>query len=129
MTAPALSRQPGTRVRLISSQPTARPRVGAWVVYTLVVAIVFFGLIYSQTALDGSAFELQELETQIANAERQKLELSLEVARLSSPSRIVPAANDLGMVLPTDMRTISAPGVVVRSTDAPLSDPLVSASP
>lgn len=129
MTAPALSRQPGSRVRLISSQATARPRVAAWVVYTLVVAIVFFGLIYSQTALDGSAFELRELEDQIDLAEQQQLELRLEVARLSSPSRIVPAANDLGMVLPTDMRTISAPGVVVRSADAPLSDPTVTASP
>lgn len=129
MTARALSRQPAEPVRLISSRATVRPRVAAWAVYTVVVALAFFGLIYSQTALDGSAFELQELETQIATAEQQRLELTLEVARLSSPSRIVPAANDLGMVLPTDMRTISAPGVVVRSADAPLSEPLVTASP
>lgn len=129
MTAPALSRQPRAAVRLISSQRVARPRVAAWAIYTFVVAVVFFGLIYSQTALDGSAFQLQELESQIATAEQRQLELSLEVARLSSPSRVVPAANALGMVLPTDMRTISAPGVVVRSTDAPLSEPLVTASP
>lgn len=129
MTARVLSREPAEPVRLISSRATVRPRVAAWIVYTLIVALVFFGLIFSQTALDASAFELQKLETQIATAEQQKLVLTLEVARLSSPSRIVPAANDLGMVLPTDMRTISAPGVVVRSEDAPLSDPLVTASP
>ncbi len=129
MTARALQKETPARIRLISSGPTGRPRVAAWVVYTLVVALVFFGLIYSQTELDASAFELQELDEQISDAQLLHSELSLEVARLSSPARIVPAANDLGMVLPTEMRTISAPGVVARADATPLAEPLVTASP
>ena len=129
MTARPLPVADKPRIRLIANRQHDRPSVSAWVVYTAIVALVFFGLIYSQTELDGSAFELRELEIQIANAEREQLDLSLEVARLSSPARIVPAANDLGMVLPSDMRTISAPGVVAQADEAPLSEPLVTASP
>ncbi len=129
MTARALQTKAPERIRLISTGTAGRPRVAAWVVYTVVVAAVFFGLIYSQTELDGSAFELQKLDQQLTDAQLRHSALSLEVARLSSPARIVPAANDLGMVLPSDMRTISAPGVVDIADATPLAEPLVTASP
>lgn len=120
-------RQP--RITLISSRLSAKPRATAWVFYTVLVAAVFFGLIYAQTELDASAFELRDLEDQIAAAEQEQLELELDLARLSSPARIVPAANDLGMVLPTQMHTLTAPGIVAKADDQDLSDPLVTASP
>lgn len=116
-------------IRVIKGTRSEQPRVGGWAVYSVVVALVFFGQIYSQTELDSSAFELKELDSQIAEAQAEQLELKLEVARLDSPARIVPAADELGMVLPTDRRAITAPGVVVSADDQPLSDPLVTASP
>lgn len=125
-----LAPQPARRapVRVVAGSRRARPRIGGWVVYTVVVALAFFGLIYSQTSLDSSAFELKELEAQIAVEEAEYQELRLMVARLQSPARIAPAAEDLGMVLPHSMQTVTAPGVVVDASD-PVVSPVLTASP
>lgn len=126
-----LAHQPNRRVpvRVVQGRRTQRPRIGGWVVYTAVVALAFFGLIYSQTSLDSSAFELKELEAQIAVEEASYQELRLLVARLQSPARVAPAARDLGMVLPTSLQTVTAPGVVVVEESELPATPLLTASP
>ena len=115
MTVRAL-REPRTRpaqLRLLQSRRLRIPHLGMWVVYTLVAVIAFFGLIYSRTALDSSAFELQQIEQQISAEQERYQQLRLEVARLSSPERIIPAAEEMGLVLPTDVTPVAASGVVV----------------
>lgn len=129
MTARAAKVERQQPITLISNRLHGRSRPTAWLFYTVLVAAVFFGLIYAQTELDASAFELRDLEEQIAVAEQRQLELELDLARMSSPARIVPAASDLGMVLPTDRRTITAPGIVAKADEPDLTDPLVAASP
>jgi len=125
-----LAPQPARRapVRVVAGSRRPRPRIGGWVVYTVIVALAFFGLIYSQTSLDSSAFELKELEAQIAVEEAHYQDLRLLVARLQSPARIAPAAADLGMVLPHSMQTVTAPGVVVDASDQVVF-PVLTASP
>jgi len=74
--------------------------------------MVFFGLIYSQTRLNQSALEIQEIENLIEAEHEIAEDLSLQVARLRSPARVQPAAIDLGMVFPSFLETLTTPGVV-----------------
>lgn len=99
-------------MRVVQGRRTVRPRIGAWIVYTVVAAVAFFGLIYSQTRLNARAIEINEIQ-QAIEVEQERFEsLQLQVARLESPSLVVPAAEELGMVFPTDMVALTASGVV-----------------
>jgi cell division protein FtsL len=82
-----------------------------WLLFTVLVVFVFFALIYSRTALSGSAFDLKEVDAQIAQEAATFDKLRLEVARLQSPERIVPLAEEIGLVLPDQVRTVEAAGV------------------
>jgi cell division protein FtsL len=82
-----------------------------WLLFTALVIFVFFALIYSRTILSDSAFRLEEVESQIAQEEAVYQQLRLEVARLQSPGRIVPLAEQIGLVLPNQVRTVEAAGV------------------
>jgi hypothetical protein len=70
---------------------------------------MFFALIYSRIFLDRAAFEIKNLEGLISEQEARFDELRLEVAQLESPQRIFAEAERMGMVLPGEGRTISAP--------------------
>ncbi len=89
-------------------------------VFTLAALCAFFGLIYSRTALDRSAFDLQEIQAQVAAEQARYQELRLEVARLNAPSRIGPLASELGLVFPPEVHTLSAPGVQPPQKEAEL---------
>lgn len=104
-------------LRVVRGRRITRPQVGVWAVYTVVAVLAFFALIYSRTALDRSAIELERIEEQIAIEENSYQQLRLEVARLGSPDRIVPAANELGLVLPTHVQPVAAAGVVTVEQD------------
>ncbi len=108
----AVPRQVAAPLRLLHNHKVRIPHLGMWVVYTFLAIIAFFGLIYSRTALDASAFELQQLETGIAEEQERFQQLRLEVARLSSPERIIPAAEEMGLIFPGDVTPLTASGVV-----------------
>ena len=116
MTAPArsvplpLPRTPGLRV-LPGAAARPAPRLGAWLVLTVVVLAAFFLLIYSRIALDRSAFVLEEISRQTAVEETRYWELRLESARLQSPERIVARAQEMGMVYPDQVETLEVAGV------------------
>lgn len=115
MTAqPIVAQRQPRKLRVIHAA-AGRPKVGPWIITTLLVATVFFGLIYSQTRLNERAIELQGIERAIESELDRMESLQLEVARLQSPSRVAPAAEQLGMVFPAERRTLSAPGVIVHS--------------
>ncbi len=80
---------------------------------------LFFALVITNTALDQSAFDLQEIRAQIAEEQTRFDQLRLEVARLKSPERIQPLAEQMGMVYPdpAERRTVTAEGVVVVQTN------------
>lgn len=86
-------------------------RIAPWFLFTALVIFVFFALIYSRTALSDSAFQLKEVEAQIAQEQATFQRLRLEVARLQSPERVVPLADEIGLVLPNQVRTVQATGV------------------
>jgi cell division protein FtsL len=86
-----------------------RPRVRSWIVFALAVVIAFFGLIFSRTSLDRSAFVLEDLEQQITEQEARLGDLRVEVARLRAPERISQIAADMGLVYPAERISIQAP--------------------
>ena len=104
-------------LRVVSSRRLRRPQLGMWGVYTIVAVIAFFALIYSRTALDDTAFELRELQQQIAVEEERQQQLGLEVARLASPGEIVPAAEEMGLILPDEVIPVAAEGVVISNDE------------
>jgi len=77
------------------------------VVFTAAVVMAFFLLIFSRTTLDHTAFELKDLETQIAVEESRYWELRLEIARLQAPDRIMEAAARLDLVYPEEIRNVT----------------------
>lgn len=117
MTAqPITSPRPARRFRVLHA-PKRTPRFGMWLMTVLLIGGVFFGLIYSQTRLNERAIALQNAERAIETELARMESLQLEVARLQSPSRVAPAAEELGMVFPGERHTLSAPGVIVQSDE------------
>ncbi len=113
MTArPAPRPGPRPRIRVITGRGRARPRIAPWLLFTLLAIVAFFALIYSRVALNDAAFRLDEVERRILQEEAEYQQLRLEVARLQSPERIVPLAEQLGLVLPAEVRTLEVVGVV-----------------
>lgn len=85
-----------------------RRGLGSWMLFVLIVVVAFYGLIFSRISLDRSAFELDELQEQIAAEEARHFELRVEVAELMDPDRIATAATHLGMVYPTERNELTA---------------------
>jgi hypothetical protein len=123
VTAPArplpLPGTPGLQV-LAGRAIRPAPRLGSWLVLTVVVLAAFFLLIYSRIALDRSAFVIEEISRQTAVEEARYWELRLESARLQAPERIVVRAQDLGMVYPGQVETLEVAGV--QSSDTGTED-------
>jgi cell division protein FtsL len=108
---------PGLRVLPgVAARPA--PRLGPWLLLTVVVLAAFFLLIYSRIALDRSAFVLEEIGRQTAVEEARYWELRLESSRLQAPERIVARAQELGMVYPDRVGTLEVAGMGASATGA-----------
>jgi hypothetical protein len=101
MTARSASRDQRRSLAMIDGQDRDRPRVRPWIAFILAVIVAFFAMIYSRTSLDRSAFDLTELEAQIAEEEARHWDLRVEVARLQS----------MGMIFPARRVALEVPGV------------------
>jgi len=94
-----------------------RTRISHWVVFALAVTIAFFGLIYSRISLDQSAFEIQELEEQIAVQQELQGQLRYELAQIQDPALLEGQIADLGMVYPEERVALSVPAVDITELD------------
>ena len=110
MTAPALQQIAPYEVPVRT--PRMRRRgLGSWLLFVAIVVAAFYGLIFSRISLDRSAFELDELQEQIAAEEARHFELRVEVAELMDPNRIANAADRLGMVYPAERNELTSDSV------------------
>ncbi len=105
-------------LRVIAGRQHRAPRLRAWLLITLTVVAAFFLLIYSRVTLDHSAFVLEDVEQQLEAAETRYWELRLEAAELLSPDRITELAQEIGLVYPSEVRTVEVSGIVVPSGNA-----------
>jgi cell division protein FtsL len=116
MTAnPARSEAAAPRLRVIQGKRLAPPTAWGWFIIALCAIAVFFGLIIANTALDRSAFELEEIRAEMT-AEQQRFDrLRLDVAKLRSPERIQPLAEQLGLQVDSECITMMVgPGAGCR---------------
>jgi cell division protein FtsL len=90
---------------------TRRRRVGHLALLAVSVFALFLLLVLSRIALDRSAFVIQDLDRQIAAEERRYWELRLQVSELRDPARIAQLAAEMGMVYPSEVRSVEVPGL------------------
>ena len=88
---------------------TSRPKISHWVLFAAAVVIAFFGLIYSRISLDRSAFEIQDLESQIAAQEDLHWQLRSELAQTQDPAGLAQQIDRLGLVYPEERVALSVP--------------------
>jgi cell division protein FtsL len=113
--------------RRVESRPTLevipgaarkpRHKISHWVLFGIAVVMAFFGLIYSRTSLDHSAFEIQELEAQIAIQEDLHWQLRYELAQIQDPARLEMEIAQLGLEYPAERVALSVPDVDVDQLD------------
>jgi len=109
--------------RVLRGRRIGKPTIAPWMIMTLIAVIAFLGLGFARTSLDGSAFELVELDRAIAEQTALNRQLSLQIARLENPARISPLAEQLGMVIPSAKKQLlvdldkAAPLVTERVDD------------
>ncbi len=83
----------------------------------MAVVVAFFGLIYSRISLDHSAFEIQDLEQQIAIQEDLHWQLRYELAQIQNPATLGQQIANLGLVYPDQRIALSVPVVGVNELD------------
>jgi len=88
-----------------------RGRTTYWVLLAIVVAVAFLMSVYARIALDRAAFDLTDLQAQIATEEARYWDLRLQLSELQSPDRIAERAAELGMVYPESVQTVVVPGL------------------
>jgi cell division protein FtsL len=88
-------------------------------VFSLLAVAAFLGMVLVRTSLDNTAIELARIERGLVSAQSLNQRLRLEIARLESPARIAPLAQELGMVYPQQSQQLVVEGVV----SATMGDP------
>ncbi|MGF1664660.1 MAG: hypothetical protein ACFCVC_00145 [Acidimicrobiia bacterium] len=98
-------------LRVIGGRRSVRPQVAPFALFGVVVIASMLGIVMARTSLDAGAFQLTELNGQIAaETERQAL-LTLEIAQLESPTRIGPLAQEMGLVHPETRTVLLVDGI------------------
>ena len=111
------ARAGGRGLRVIQGAQSRHPVITPWIAFVLVVVVALCGIVLTRTTLDKGAFELAELDQQLATAQVRNQHLRLEIARLESPGRVAPSAELLGMVYPDERTLMTVDGVVVVAND------------
>jgi len=96
-----------------------RPRLLPWLTFSLVAVTAFLGMVLVRTSLDNTAIELARVEEGLAEARSLNQRLRLEIARLESPARIAPLAQEMGMEYPQQSRQLVVEGVVPKTIGDP----------
>jgi len=114
------------RLRVADDLAVHRRRVRALVVLGAVsAALSLFLLVAFSVFVVNGQFTLERLERQRDEEQLRYEQLRLEVATQSSPRTIVERALSMGMVEPTEVQFVEAPGSVLdRPADDPTSDTL-----
>ncbi len=92
-----------------------RHHVTPWLAFTVVVVVALIGVVLAQTSLDRGAFELGSLNRSIAEAKTENQHLRLDIARLESPVRVAPLADEMGLVYPEERQPLLVQGVVEQT--------------
>jgi len=104
------------------------------VLLTAAMFATLLALAVAHTVLVEGQVHLDQLDTQLVEEQARYQELRTDVAALESPTRIVKAAQDLGMVPPADLvylqpdaPDVSTVGPTTGDDNEPDADPTVGA--
>jgi cell division protein FtsL len=118
---PAPQRDVDDRLRVLKGRRLRKPSMAPWMIMVLIAVVAFLGLGFARTSLDGSAFDLAELNRSIDEQSALNEQLRLQVAQLENPARIAPLADEMGLVIPNDTNQLlvdlDVPGPVVAEND------------
>jgi len=118
---PAPRRDVDDRLRVLKGRRLRKPSMAPWMIMVLIAVVAFLGLGFARTSLDGSAFDLAELNRSIDEQSALNEQLRLQVAQLENPARIAPLADEMGLVIPNDTNQLlvdlDVPGPVVAEND------------
>lgn len=103
----------GTPAGVVSD--IVRPKLRPLFLFTILAVAAFFVMIFARISLDRSAFELQQIEADLAVEEARHWELRVEIARLKDPVRVDEAASQLGLVRPDERVPLVVDGLVTPS--------------
>ena len=96
-------------LRVLSGGGATWWRPVTWVIYTMVAVAAFLAFIFLRTAVDEVVYEISNTQAQVRVELERQARLEEEKRALQSPWEIVPIAEQmLGMVLPEDVRPVSA---------------------
>lgn len=86
-----------------------RGQLGFFVLSSLILGSMIFGLVSLNALLAQSSFRVDDLERRIAGLSQENLELTREQAKLSAPGRVAAWATRQGMRLPDDLQILHVP--------------------
>jgi cell division protein FtsL len=137
--APAPRPRPAERpnhLRVVAPSERARRRLtpGMAVLLTAAMFATLLALAVAHTVLVEGQVRLDSLDAQLVDEQARYQQLRTEVAELESPTRIVQAAQDMGMVTPVDLEYLQPPapdvstvGPTTGDDHEPGADPTVGA--
>ena len=125
-------------LRVVAPSDRARRRLtpGLAVLLSAALFVTLLAVAVSHTMLVQGQVRLDDLDAQLVEEQARYQELRTEVAELESPTRIVQAANDMGMVTPDDLQYLQPPapdvstvGPTTGDDTEPVADPTVGGDP
>ena len=125
--APAPRPRPTERpnhLRVVAPSERARRRLtpGMAVLLTAGMFATLLALAVSHTVLVEGQVHLDDLDSQLVTEQARYQELRTDVAELESPTRIVQAAQDMGMVTPDDLQYLQPPAPDVSTVGPTTGD-------
>jgi cell division protein FtsL len=127
-TAPQPRRQPSPRTSAPRPRSTTAPKARArhwrhpafFLFAGVVVSVLVMGLVALNAMLVQTTYGMQTVRTQVADLAEEQVQLSDQVASLSSPETVALWArqHDLAMPQPGDTIILAVPGVVSSSGHA-----------
>ncbi len=123
-TFPDRPARPPRRHLDVAPNPHRGSRLARFLVAVGIAATVvcLFVIVAANVVMAQQSYELDRVRAQQQDAQRSNAELRSEVARLSSPSRIVTEAERLGMIPATDFGFVQSTG----AHDAPVNGDAVA---
>jgi cell division protein FtsL len=125
-------------LRVVAPSDRARRRLtpGMAVLLTAALFVTLLAVAVSHTVLVQGQVRLDDLDAQLVEEQARYQQLRTQVAELESPTRIVQAANEMGMVTPDDLQYLQPPapdvstvGPTTGDDNEPVADPTVGGAP
>jgi cell division protein FtsL len=102
--------------------PTGPRRAPFLFLALIIVGAAILGIVITQALVSETAFAVQKLVQSNGQLQESNDQLRLQAAQLGSPARIEEEARRLGMIIPSEVETITVAAATRSSPDPPGTD-------